>query len=145
LRFDPAQTRVGVNQEAVVNLVVENIQDLFAVPFALSFDPQVVELVRVHHGSFMGGEFPAALVYRAEAETGTAIISVSRPPGATGVSGQGVLVTLVFRGVRPGQSVLKVDRIAARASDRQSLEVETQAGLIIVERTASRSQAIPEQ
>ncbi len=134
LRFEPAQARVGIGQQVAVNLIIERVRDLFTVPFALSYNPQVVELVDVHHGGFLGGdEYPAALVHRVDAESGAAIISLSRPPGTSGASGQGVLVTLVFRGLAPGQTVLSISRIAARASNRERLEVETLSGAIVVE------------
>lgn len=139
LRFDPAQARVGIGQQVAVNLVIERVQDLFTVPFALSYNPQVVELVDVHHGGFLGGgEYPAALVHRVDVESGAAIISLSRPPGTSGVSGQGVLVTLVFRGLAPGQTVLSISRIAARTSNRERLEVETLSGAIVVEQNTGQ-------
>ena len=140
LRFEPAQARVGIGQQVAVNLIVERVRDLFTVPFALSYNPQVAELVEVHHGGFLGGdEYPAALVHRVDAENGAAIISLSRPPGTSGASGQGVLVTLVFRGLAPGQTVLSISRIAARASNRERLEVETRSGAIVVERNTGQT------
>jgi general secretion pathway protein D len=139
LRFEPAQARVGIGQQVAVNLVIERVRDLFTVPFALSYNPQVVELAEVHHGGFLGGdEYPAALVHRVDAESGAAIISLSRPPGTSGASGQGVLVTLVFRGLAPGQTVLSISRIAARASNRERLEVETHSGAIVVEQNTGQ-------
>ena len=140
LRFEPAQARVGIGQQVAVNLIIERVRDLFTVPFALSYNPQVAELVEVHHGGFLGGdEYPAALVHRVDAENGAAIISLSRPPGTSGASGQGVLVTLVFRGLAPGQTVLSISRIAARASNRERLEVETRSGAIVVERNTGQT------
>lgn len=139
LRFEPAQARVGIGQQVAVNIVVERVQDLFTVPFALSYNPQVVELTEVHHGGFLGGnEYPAALVHRVDVESGAAIISLSRPPGTSGASGQGVLVTLVFRGLAPGQTVLSISRIAARTSNRERLEVETHSGAIVVEQNTGQ-------
>ncbi|MEK7214268.1 MAG: type II and III secretion system protein, partial [Chloroflexota bacterium] len=99
LRFDPARVVVGVGKATSINLMVEGVQDLFSLPLVLSFDPKVVELTEVHHGGFLaaGGQ-PVALVHRVDAEGGTAIVSLTRPPGSSGASGSGTLVTLVFRG-----------------------------------------------
>ena len=134
LRFQPAQTRLGVGETAAVDVVLQNARDLFVVPFVVSFDPAVVELAEVHHGGFLGGgEQPAALVHRVDAESGTAIISLSRPPGAPGVSGQGTLVTLVFKGVAAGRARLAVPQIAARDSARRPVSIGAGVGEILVE------------
>jgi general secretion pathway protein D len=134
LRFEPAQARVAVGQTVTVDVVLENVRDLFVVPFVVSFDPGVVELAEVHHGGFLGGgEQPAALVQRVDAQSGTAIISLSRPPGTPGVSGQGTLVTLVFKGVAAGRTRLAVPQIAARDSARRPVSLQAGVGEILVE------------
>lgn len=134
LRFQPAQTRVAVGETVTVDVVLQNARDLFVVPFVISFDPAVVELAEVHHGGFLGGgEQPAALVHRVDAESGTAIISLSRPPGAPGVSGQGTLVTLVFKGMAAGRARLAVPQIAARDSARRPVSIQAGVGEILVE------------
>jgi len=134
LRFQPAQARVAVGQTVAVDVVLQNARDLFVVPFVVSFDPGVVELSEVHHGGFLGsGEQPAALVQRVDAESGTAIISLSRAPGAAGVSGQGTLVTLVFKGVAAGRARLSVPQIAARDAARRPVSIQAGVGEILVE------------
>lgn len=134
IRFQPAQVRVNVGQKVAVEVMVQNVQDLFSVPFVLGFDPAVVELVEVHHGGFLGGgEQPAALVHRVDKEKGTAIISLSRPPGASGVSGSGSLATLVFQGLAPGGTRLAIQQIAARDAQRQPLNIQSAIGEILVE------------
>ncbi len=133
LSFQPAQARLPVGGRLAVNLVVRNVRDLFSVPFVLTFDPSVVKLAEVHHGGFLGGEQPAALVHRVDEENGAAIVSLSRPPGTSGVSGDGILVTLVFEGLAAGRSPLAIQQIAARNSQRRPLTIETSAGEILVE------------
>lgn len=138
IRFQPAQARLAVGERLAVEVVVVNVRDLFSIPFALGFDPAVVELVDVHHGGFLGGEEPAALVHRVDKETGTAIISLLRPPGSGGVNGSGTLVTLVFRALAPGRTQLAVQQIAARNAQQQPLNFETSVGEILVEASPPR-------
>lgn len=133
IRFEPAPARVSPGQSVAVDVVVENVRDLFSVPFVLSFDPAVVELAEVHHGGLLGGEQPAALVHRVDKESGTAIISLSRAPGASGVTGRGTLVTLVFRGLVAARTQLVIQQIAARDSQRRPLGLETAGGEVVVE------------
>jgi len=134
LRFQPAQARVAVGQTVTVDIQVENVRDLFVVPFVVSFDPAVVELAEVHHGGFLGdGGQPAALVHRVDAESGAAIISLSRPPGVAGVTGSGTLVTVVFKGVAAGRCRLSVPQMAARDSQRRPISIQASVGEILVE------------
>jgi len=134
LRFQPAQAHLAVGEQLAIDVVVDNASELFAVPFALQFEPKLVELVEVHHGGFLGGgEQPAALVHRVDKEKGLAIISLSRPPGTGGVNGSGTLVTLVFQGVAPGRTPLTIQNVNARNPQQQPVRVETSVGEILVE------------
>lgn len=132
--FQPPQTRVAAGQQVAINVVLKNMQNLFAVPFALRFDPAVVELAEVHHGGFLNrGDQPAALVHRVDKETGTALISLLRPPASGGVSGDGALVTLVFRALAPGRTPLTIENIAARNALQETIEMRSSVGEILVE------------
>jgi len=131
--FSPQQVSAKLGERVAVNVTVSNARNLFGVPFQLSYDPAVVKLVEIHHGGLLGGEQPAALVHRIDAETGTAIVSVSRPPGTGGVTGDGALVTLVFEGVAPGRARLVIQNISARDAQQRGIEVQTQVGEILVQ------------
>ncbi len=122
LGFDPSEGTFEAGQQIGVSVVVRNAKDLFAAPFVVAYDPQVLKLVGVRHGGFMGGaELPPALIHRVNHETGTAIVSISRSPDTAGVSGTGNLVTLLFEGVAPGQSSLAFSQISARDSERNPI------------------------
>lgn len=131
--FSPQQAQVKPGERLAVSVVVSGANNLFAVPFQLSYDTQLVKLVEIHHGGFLGGEQPAALVHRIDAEAGTAIVSVSRPPGTGGVTGDGALVTLVFEGVTAGRAQLVIQNISARDAQQRGIDVQTQVGEILVE------------
>ena len=131
--FTPQQAQVKAGEQVAVDVVVSGANNLFAVPFQLSFDTAVVKLVEIHHGGLLGGEQPAALVHRIDAQAGTAIVSVSRPPGTGGVTGDGALVTLVFEGVAAGRARLVIQNISARDAQQRGVDVQTQVGEIRVE------------
>jgi general secretion pathway protein D len=130
--FSPQQAQVAAGERVAVNVVATGASNLFAVPFQLSYDSAVVKLVEVHHGGFLGGEQPAALVHRIDAEAGTAIVSVSRPPGTGGVTGDGALVTLIFEGVAAGRARLVIQNISARDAQQRGIDVQTTVGEIVV-------------
>lgn len=134
LRFEPAQVALSVGQAANVGLVVAGVRGLFSMPLMVRFDPKVVELTEVHHGGFLAQDGrPVALVHRVEAETGTAIISLTRPPGSGGVSGSGPLVMLVFRALAVGRTALSIVEVDARNAARESLPLQTAVGEIFVQ------------
>jgi len=134
LLFQPAQSTVAAGTQFTVDVLVENAQDLFTVPLAIRFDPNVVMITEIHHGDLMGGtEQPAALVQRVDAETGTAILSVSRPPGTQGANGNGILVTLTLEARAAGQTQLVIQNVAARNSRRDPLTFQTASAEIVVE------------
>jgi len=133
LRFESAQVALSVGQAANVSLVVANVRDLFSIPLMVQFDPKVVELTEVHHGGFLAQDGrPVALVHRVEAETGTAIISLTRPPGSGGISGSGPLVLLVFRALTVGRTALRIIELDARNAVREPLPLQTTVGEIFV-------------
>jgi general secretion pathway protein D len=55
-----------------------------------------------------------ALVHRDDDTTGTLQITATRPPGASGVSGEGSVVTLTFMAKAPGQSNLAISKGGTR-------------------------------
>lgn len=133
IRFAPAQVQIPVGEQQQIELAVAGVQDLFAIPLVITFDPKVVELVEVNHGGFLaaGGE-PVALVHRVDAESGTLILSLTRPPGARGVSGSGTLATLVFRARAAGQTLLSIVQMDARNTLRGPVTLTPAAGEIVV-------------
>jgi len=132
--FEPAQASANVGDRVVVDIQVSNVQDLFGVPLAIGYDATVVELTEVQQGDFMSGDGQTpALVHRIDAETGTAIISVSRAPGASGASGGGTLIRLIFSALAAGRSPLSFNNIAARNSRRELINFGTSVGEIQVQ------------
>jgi general secretion pathway protein D len=133
ITFQPRQVRLKVGAQVAVEVTVSNAKDLFGMPMQMAFDPKVVELVEVHHGGFLAGDQPAALVHRVDKETGTAIVSINRPPGTEGVTGDGTVFTLVFRGVAAGRSELQIQNVAPRDSKQKLLAADAALGEIVVE------------
>lgn len=131
--FDPPSATVAAGDRFTVDITVTNVQDLYAVPMSVGYNPDVVDLVDVQLGGFLGGdEQPPALVQRIDPKAGTAIISLSRGPGSAGATGSGTLVTLVFTAKAAGQSPLSINNLAPRNSRRELLNLEADTGQIVV-------------
>src|SRR5467141_2191994 len=92
IRFEPRSVSLKVGQKQTVGVVVENVNDLFSIPFLLQYNPAVISVEEVQHGGFLsGGTQEIAIVQRVDKERGQAIVSATRQPNTAGVSGTGTI------------------------------------------------------
>jgi general secretion pathway protein D len=123
LRFEPAATAQTVGSTFNVQLVVNNVRDLYSAPMQVGFDPKVLQVMSVSAGDFLSRDGqPVALVHRENADTGTITMNATRPPGTGGVTGNGVLFTFTFQAKGPGASTLTVSP-GGRNSSNQQLQI----------------------
>jgi len=91
-------------------------------------------LVNVSNGGFLSKDGQAvALVHREDETTGTLQITATRPPGASGVSGQGTVVTLTFEAKTTGQTPLTITRGGARDPSLQAITINGAQASITVQ------------
>ncbi len=132
LRFDPPESTQAVGSTFTVNVVYSGADPVYAVPIQLSYDPRVLQLLNISNGGFLAGDGqPVALVHR-EDPPGTLQVSVTRPPGAGGVAGEGAVFTLTFAAKAPGQSALIITRPGARDANMQMLQVTAAPATVTV-------------
>ena len=124
----PPNSNQTVGSTFVTSIVLTNARDLAAVPVQVQFDPKVLQLVNVEAGGLLGGDGqPVALVHRDEGN-GLVTISASRPPGATGINGEGQVCLMTFKAIAPGDSKLALVKVGARTTANSNVPaVGTQA------------------
>jgi general secretion pathway protein D len=66
-------------------------------------------------------------------DSGNLTVNVSRPPGAPGVSGAGVVCVLTFQATAKGQSGISITRGSALNSAGQPLQAQTSQATVIVQ------------
>ena len=67
LRFEPRTLSLKAGREATIGVVVENVNDLFSIPFLLQYNPAVISVEEVQHGGFLqGGNQEIAIVQRVD-------------------------------------------------------------------------------
>ena len=97
---------------------------MYSVPLQVSYDPKILQVVNVSNGGLLSQDGQAvALVKRDDDAAGTLQITATRPPGASGISGQGVVVTLTFLTKGSGQSTLTISKGGARDPAMQAIPV----------------------
>jgi general secretion pathway protein D len=123
LRFEPASTTQAVGSTFNVQLVINNVRDLYSAPMQVSFDPKMLQVTSVSAGDFLSRDGqPVALVHRENADVGTITMNATRPPGTGGVTGNGVLFTFTFQAKTPGAATLTVSP-GGRNSSMQQLQI----------------------
>ena len=110
------------------SVVLANAHDVFAVPLQVQFDPKVLQLVDVQAGGLLASDGqPVALVHRDEGN-GLVTISASRPPGVSGVNGQGEVCVLTFKAIAAGDTNIELVKVGARRQHSGQLARGRRAG-----------------
>ncbi|GIU76690.1 MAG: hypothetical protein KatS3mg004_3777 [Bryobacteraceae bacterium] len=115
LTLAPSTGQPALNSTFTVRLMVDNVSDLFSAPMRLRYDPQLLRLLDVQRGPFLGGDGQQVTFSDTRDEaSGLVIINMNRVPGAGGISGSGILVELRFQAVARGQAAIRVEEISLR-------------------------------
>lgn len=134
LRFDPAALTIRPGEPATIGVVVQNVQDLYSIPLLVQFNPAVVSIEDVRQGGFLsGGTQEVAIVERVDKERGQAIISATRMPNTPGVSGSGILLGIVVKGVAAGTSQLSIVQVNAKDSQQRTIPLVTSEATVQVQ------------
>ena len=132
LRFDRPQASEAVGARIILNLLADHVSELFASPLRVRFDPAVLRLVDARRGALLSSDGQDVIFSKSvEGEAGEASINLSRFPGAGGVSGSGVLLTLEFEIAAPGKTSVRIANVAARNARLDTIPLgEVQAEVV---------------
>jgi general secretion pathway protein D len=134
MRFEPRSLSLKVGQSATVGVVVDNVSDLFSIPFLLQYDPAVISVEEVQHGGFLqGGNQEIAIVTNINKQRGQAIISATRQPNTVGVSGTGTIMGIVVKAIAPGNSNLSIVQVNAKDSQQKPIPLVTSEATLQVQ------------
>jgi general secretion pathway protein D len=116
-----------------VPVVLSGGADIASVPLQIQYDASKLSLVNVDGGDFLSRDGQAvALVHRDEGP-GEITVNASRPPGAPGVNGAGVVCVLTFQAKAAGESALVITRPAAVTSSQQQVPAQGARVSILVQ------------
>jgi general secretion pathway protein D len=134
LIFTPAVAQVQLSAPVTVQLMVENVSDLFAAPVKIKFDPKVLRLTSIRPGSLMSGD--GSKINFAENilnETGEATVTLNRMQGTGSVSGSGSLLNLTFQAIGRGNGAVSVVDAGLKNMQLLPIAVESPAVTIAVQ------------
>ena len=120
--FVPGQVQNVMGGTFNVNLVIANATDLFSAPLQIKYDPKVLKLNDVVQGSLMASDGqPVTFTKNILNDTGEADITLNRLPGAGGVTGSGMLVTLSFTSLGRGTTTVSAPAFSPTNSQGQPI------------------------
>ena len=123
LKLDPGAITPNVGNSFNVNVQLNGGQDISAVSMQITYDPRVLQFVQVSGGDFLGRDGQSApVVSRNDPASGTLTISAQRPPGTTGISGDGSVFNLTFTAKARGATGIAIVGSGARNSQNQMLQ-----------------------
>src|SRR6266851_1324964 len=132
--IDPPSMTQPVGSTFTVNVLLNGAQNVYSVPFQLSYDPKLLQVANVSNGNLLSQDGQAvALVHRDDDTAGTLQVTATRPPGASGVSGQGAVVTLTFMAKAAGQGSLTISNGGARDPAMQALPVNGATATVTIQ------------
>lgn len=134
LSFQPENISLKTGGTTTVNLLVNNVHDLFSIPLLLQYNPAVIQVEDIKNGGFLsGGTQEIAIVHQENPQQGQAVVSATRKPNTPGISGTGALIGIVIRAIGPGTSPLQVLQVNARDSKQQAIALTSSAATIQVQ------------
>ena len=130
--FDPPSTTQHVGSTFTINVLLNGGQNIYQVPMQISYDPKLLQVANVSNGTLLSQDGQIVTVTHRE-DDGTMQVVATRPPGSTGVSGQGSVVTLTLVAKAPGQASLTIARGGARDPAMQALPVNGASAAVTIQ------------
>ena len=122
ISFDPPSLSQAAGTTFTVNVNLAGGQNVYSVPLQITSNPNVLQLVNVSNGPMLSQDGQAvALVHRDDSMAGILQLTASRPPGSSGISGDGQIFTLTFQAKAPGQATLSINRALLKNASMQNI------------------------
>jgi len=132
--FDPPAVTQKAGSTFTVNVLLSGAQNVYSVPLQLNYDPKLLQVVNVSNGTLLSQDGQIVTVTHREDDTsGTMQVTATRPPGASGITGQGSVVTLTFMAKAAGQASLTIARGGARDPAMQAIPVNGAVATVTIQ------------
>ena len=115
-----------------VPVVLNGGANVSSLALQLRYDPAKLQLAGAATGSLLSSDGQPTGLSHVDEPPGTLIVSISRPPGAKGITGAGVVCLLTFQAKASGTSNLAITRASMMSSSQQQMPVETGQATIVV-------------
>jgi general secretion pathway protein D len=117
----PPTAPLAAGNSFQVPVVLTGGAEIASVPIQLQYDPAKLTLINVAAGDLLNRDGQAVALIHRDDGPGNVTVVAARPPGATGVSGSGVVCVLTFQAKAAGSTTLTMTRAGAVNSAQQQL------------------------
>ena len=133
ISFDPPMLNQAAGSTFTVNVNLTGGQNIYSVPVQILYNPRVLQLLNVSNGPLLSQDGqPVALVNRDDSLAGILQVTASRPPGTSGITGNGQVFTLTFQAKAPGQATLSINRASLKNASMQSVPAGGSQAIVTV-------------
>jgi WD40 repeat protein len=133
ISFDPSLIDQKIGATFSVDVVLKGANNVWSAPMQILYDPQKLQVITVRSGNMLNRDGQAAtLVQRVDSSTGRINVSISRPLSAPGISGDGVVFTLVFLSKALGSSKLRVDQTGLRDTSTRVVSIDSSDAIVTI-------------
>ena len=116
-----------------VPVVLTGGNDVASVPLQIQYDPSKIALVNVSDGDLLNRDGQSVAMAHRDDGPGTITLNASRPPGAPGVNGAGVVCVLTFQAKAAGDSTISITRAGAMNSAQRPIAAQPSQTKITVQ------------
>ncbi|MCD6168633.1 MAG: PQQ-binding-like beta-propeller repeat protein [Caldisericia bacterium] len=112
LTLIPSLVNVNAGDSFKVDVKITGVNDLVSLNMDILFDPNLVQVDEIRDGGFMGSDGISPIIaYKIHNQEGYVSLQAVRP-ALTGVSGDGVVFTIIFRATNPGNGTLQIANLS---------------------------------
>jgi general secretion pathway protein D len=130
--LSPPTAPIATGSSFQVPITLNDGADVWMVPLQLHYDPAHLALVNVASGDLLSRDGQAATPVHRDDASGNLHVAISRPSGAAGVSGSGVVCVLTFQAKAPGASTLAITQGGVVDSKQKQVSAPvTQADIVV--------------
>ena len=135
LTFLPGPAQVAQNGSFTLTVQMDGASDVYSLsPLKIKFDPAQVHLNDASAGDLLlSNGVRVTKVQDIHNDSGEAVVTLSRLPGAQGVSGSGPVATLSFSAVGKGNSTVSITGASLKNSQLQPVPAELGSVPVTVE------------
>jgi general secretion pathway protein D len=121
--LSPPVTPIANGSSFQVPITLAGAANIASVPIQLTYDPARLSLVNVSAGDLLNRDGQAVALIHRDDGPGNVTVVAARPPGATGITGSGVVCVLTFQAKVSGPTALTMTRASTLNPAQQPVPV----------------------